>query len=112
MEDSNKKHDKTKAATVATVAVHRSSNLEDAYVSFEKSIVCKNGQPNAYAHLPHFNGNKNQPIHRWFTYKEGFSSELLSWVCKATHLNLNDIESLLDPYLGVATSLLSSQLTY
>jgi hypothetical protein len=112
MEDSNRKHDETKAATVATVAVPRSRDLDAAYLKFEKSIVCKNGQPNAYAHLPHFNGNKNQPIHRWFTYKEGFSSELLSWVCNATNLNLNDIDSLLDPYLGVATSLLSAQLTY
>lgn len=112
MEDSNKQSDATQPATVATVTVPRSRNLDAAYLSFEKSIVCQNGQPNTYAHLPHFNGNKNQPIHRWFIYKEGFSSELLAWVCKATNQNLNDIESLLDPYLGVATSLLSAQLTY
>ncbi len=112
MSDSNKKGDKSLPATVNVVAPSRSKVLEDAYVRFEKSIICKNGQLNAFAHLPHFNGNKDQPIHRWFTYKEGFSSELLTWVCKATKKNLNDIESLLDPYLGVATSLLSAQLAY
>jgi hypothetical protein len=111
MEDSNKKPDKREPASTP-VAPSRSKVLEDAYLKFESSIVCQNGQPNTYAHLPHFNGNKSQPIHRWFTYKEGFSSELLSWVCKATNKDLNDIESLLDPYLGVATSLLSAQLTY
>ena len=112
MEDSNKKQGKTPATAVTAVAGSRSDNLENSYLRFEKSIVCKNGQPNAYAHLPHFNGNKSQAIHRWFTYKEGFSSDLLTWACKTTNKDLNDIESLLDPYLGVATSLLSAQLTY
>jgi hypothetical protein len=113
MEDSNKKDEKSEAtAVVAAVATSRSKQLEDEYVKFEKSIICTNGQPNAYSHLPHFNGNKNQPIHRWFTYKEGFSSELLSWVCKTIGTDITDIESLLDPYLGVATSLLSAQLIY
>ena len=78
--------------------------LEKQYQKYERSLVCLNGQPTAYAHLPHFNGNKSQPIHRWFTYKEGFSYELLQWICKTIGIKLDDIESLLDPYLGVATS--------
>lgn len=86
--------------------------LEKQYAKYERTIVCTNGQPKAYAHLPHFNGNKTQPIHRWFTYKEGFSSELLLWVCRTVGIKLDDIESLLDPYLGVATSLLSAELEY
>src|SRR5437870_5328055 len=111
MEDVDKKHPSISPASEDDHAAEAfSPNLEDEYLKFEKSIVCTNGQPTAYAHLPHFNGNKNQPIHKWFTYKEGFSSELLSWVCQTIGKDLNDIESLLDPYLGVATSLLSAQL--
>jgi hypothetical protein len=88
------------------------SLLEKQYADYERTIVCKNGQPEAYAHLPHFNGNKAQPIHRWFTYKEGFSSSLLQWICQTIEVKLDDIESLLDPYLGVATSLLSADLAF
>jgi hypothetical protein len=92
--------------------VKTSTPLEAQYIEFEKTINCTNGHSLAYAHLPHFNGNKSKPIHRWFTYKEGFSSELLAWVCKTIGIKLDDIESLLDPYAGVATSLLSAQMNY
>lgn len=92
--------------------VKSSTPLEVQYIEFEKTITCMNGHSSAYAHLPHFNGNKSKPIHRWFSYKEGFSSELLTWVCQTIGIKLDDLESLLDPYVGVATSLLSAQMTY
>jgi hypothetical protein len=43
------------------------------------------------------NGNKQQPIHRWFPYKEGFSSLLLSSVCKLCNIKLDSIGAILDP---------------
>lgn len=85
--------------------------LSAVFDKFESSIpLLKNG--NEHLKLPHFNGNKNLPIHRWYIYKEGFSAELLTWVCEITGLKLNSINSILDPFVGVATSLLSAQLGY
>lgn len=98
--------------TAASAPARNPSPVEARYIEFEKTINCTNGQPSAYAHLPHFNGNKSKPIHRWFVYKEGFSSELLAWVCNTVGVKLDDLEALLDPYAGVATSLLSAQLNY
>jgi hypothetical protein len=86
--------------------------LSDLYLAYEKTLCVRNGEAGEHGHLPHFNGNKSLPIHKWFTYKEGFSSQLLSWVCDVTGINLNSVESLLDPFAGVATSLLSAQLNY
>ncbi len=86
--------------------------LTDLYLAYEKTLCVRNGEAGKHGHLPHFNGNKSLPIHKWFTYKEGFSSQLLSWVCDVTGINLDSVENLLDPFAGVATSLLSAQLTY
>lgn len=86
--------------------------LTDLYLAYEKTLCVRNGEADKHGHLPHFNGNKSLPIHKWFTYKEGFSSQLLSWVCNVTGINLDSIENLLDPFAGVATSLLSAQLSY
>lgn len=86
--------------------------LTDLYLAYEKTLCVCNGEAGEHGHLPHFNGNKSLPIHKWFTYKEGFSSQLLSWVCDVTDINLDSVENLLDPFAGVATSLLSAQLGY
>lgn len=86
-------------------------NLDDLYTSYEKTLhIVEND--NEFSSLPHFNGNKTKPLHRWFTYKEGFSAKLLKWVCKTTKTDLDSIESLLDPFVGVGTSLLTAQLEY
>ena len=58
------------------------------------------------------NGNADAPCHRWFRYKEAFSSELLTRVLKdfyPHHSATNPIQ-LLDPFCGVGTGLLSGQL--
>jgi hypothetical protein len=106
--------DKTKKPTSRINSSNRRNpiSLKTQYTNFEKTITCTNGELTAYAHLPHFNGNKSKPIHKWFTYKEGFSSELLTWVCQMVGVELDNLEALLDPYVGVATSLLSAQLNY
>jgi hypothetical protein len=57
-------------------------SLVSEYINFQNEIPISNGDPDLWA-LPHFNGNKSLPIHRWFTYKEGFSANLLDWLCKA-----------------------------
>ena len=57
------------------------------------------------------NGNGSAAGHRWFKYKEAFSSELLSSVLARlrTDQSARAIR-MLDPYCGVGTSLLSAQL--
>lgn len=86
-------------------------SLNELYSSFENRVpLIKNGSE--HLRLPHFNGNKNQPIHRWFTYKEGFSCDLLEWVLGICDINLGETERILDPFLGVGTSLLSAQMSY
>ncbi len=86
--------------------------LEKQYAAFESTIMCTNGISNEIAALPRFNGNKSLPIHRWFNFKEGFSTKLLPWVCNKVDIQLEDLSLILDPFCGVGTSLLSAQMDY
>jgi hypothetical protein len=93
-------------------AVSALDSLGHVYLEFENTLHVDSDNSPTSSSLTHFNGNKSEPIHRWFSYKEGFSSQLLSWVCKACDLNLDSVAAILDPFAGVATSLLSAQLLY
>lgn len=53
------------------------------------------------------NGNASEAVHRWFHFKESFSSELLETVLPELRLRRPKLR-LLDPYVGVATSLVSA----
>jgi hypothetical protein len=59
------------------------------------------------------NGNSAAACHRWFKYKEAFSSDLLGHVLKKTFEDAGGVRSIqiLDPFCGVGTTLLSAQLT-
>jgi hypothetical protein len=103
--------DNLSAGLDLTPKLEHLEGLNDVYISFEATVpLLTNGTE--HLKLPHFNGNKSLPIHRWFTYKEGFSSELLNWVCEITETRIDSISRMLDPFVGVATSLLSAQLQY
>jgi hypothetical protein len=93
----------------ATLAL---TNLVDLYSAYERTLQLCSDDLQSNCRLTHFNGNKSEPIHRWFSYKEGFSSQLLSWVSKSCNLDLDSFTAILDPFTGVATSLLSAQLAY
>ena len=54
------------------------------------------------------NGNAAAPVHRWFHLKESFSSELLDWVLARTSLTDEVGLRMVDPFAGVATSLVSA----
>jgi hypothetical protein len=88
------------------------ANLVDLYSAYERTLHVSSNRLLTNSRLTHFNGNKSEAIHRWFAYKEGFSSQLLPWVCKSFNLDLNSFTAILDPFAGVATSLLSAQLAY
>jgi len=46
--------------------------------------------------------NKDEPIHDWFYYKEGYSKELVEWLIKEYKLS----GPIYDPFAGVGTTLL------
>ncbi|MGA7733464.1 MAG: hypothetical protein WCD37_19550 [Chloroflexia bacterium] len=81
------------------------------YQEFQRSLPIA-GATQCLHDLARFNGNKKTPIHSWFTYKEGFSADLLEWVMDRLALDLSNIGTLLDPFCGAGTSLLSAQMLY
>ncbi|VVC04890.1 Modification methylase MjaII [Candidatus Bilamarchaeum dharawalense] len=52
-----------------------------------------------------FEFSKEKPIHGWFWYKEGFAPEIVEWAIK----NENNPKTVLDPFCGVGTTLLSAK---
>ena len=66
----------------------------------------------AFARLVVPNGNGLAACHRWFKYKEAFSSELLAPVLAKIDAGgrAHETVRMLDPFCGVGTSLLSAQL--
>jgi len=84
-------------------------HLVHLYEEFEKTVDLKDAQPQL-GDLVRFNGNKDRPIHRWYTFKEGFSAELLPWACRTAGIDWDGVANMLDPFCGVGTSLLSAQL--
>lgn len=56
--------------------------------------------------LVSFQANKEEPVYRWFKYKEGFSSGLVSYFLKKYS---NKPGKLLDPFAGVGTTLFAGQ---
>jgi len=67
-------------------------NLEIAY-NFNRKVVS-------------FQANKDEPIYRWFKYKEGFSSDLVKYFLTEYSPNPGKI---LDPFAGAGTTLFASQ---
>ncbi len=62
-----------------------------------------------YSQLVVANGNEQAAVHRWFHFKEGFSAGLLSRVLESEVDGLSGVVTLLDPFCGVGTTLVSSQ---
>jgi hypothetical protein len=54
-------------------------------------------------------GNDRLPVHRWVRFKESFSADFLRIVLSTLEPELGRAVSLLDPFCGVGTSLISAQ---
>lgn len=54
-------------------------------------------------------GNDQLPIHRWFRFKEGFSADLLKTLLCLLQEEQSESFSLLDPFCGAGTTLVSAQ---
>jgi hypothetical protein len=63
---------------------------------------------NDYAQLVIPSGNAQEPYHRWFHFKEGFSHQLLPRLLKDEGWAFDSSLTLLDPFLGSGTSLVSA----
>ncbi len=53
-----------------------------------------------------FQANKEEPVYRWFKYKEGFSSELVGYFLRKF---ADKPGKILDPFAGVGTTLFAGQ---
>ncbi|UUX91889.1 site-specific DNA-methyltransferase [Methanoplanus endosymbiosus] len=76
-----------------------SEELENKY----QNIICQDDRLSRKN--VSFQANKNKPFYRWFSYKEGFSSELTSMLI-AEYPNKEGI--ILDPFAGSGTTLFSA----
>ena len=56
------------------------------------------------------NGNSKEAFHRWFHVKEGFSSQILGRVLEDTDLSRKPTLTLLDPFVGGGTTIVSALL--
>jgi len=89
---------------------HSLISLEELYARYESTLSLDYLTDKGTRALSTFNGNKTLPIHRWFTYKEGFSASLVPWIRERLRIVDSNPLSVLDPFCGVATSLLSLQI--
>ena len=60
--------------------------------------------------VPNFTSNMNEPRHRWYDFKEGFSSTLVKKAIEDARKTKNDDSrfTLLDPFSGSGTSILTA----
>jgi DNA modification methylase len=62
----------------------------------------------SYEYLVNFSKIKNEPIHRWFYYQEGYSPRLVEKIFE--HLNITSKSNFIfDPFAGSGTTLLTSK---
>lgn len=89
---------------------HRAARLIETYQEYEQIVrVQRTPSENAIRHLVTFDDNKSDPIHRWYKFKEGYSNRLLGWLQQEGIIPCRPDLRLLDPFAGVATTLLASQ---
>ena len=82
------------------------SLLDSHYASLERRFPIE--YDDSYRTLVVPNGNAARPVHRWFHLKESFSCDLFERVIEDAGLVRRRKLTLLDPYAGVGTSLVSA----
>src|SRR5256885_11029536 len=76
---------------------------EELYQHFESKLEIAS---NFSRKIVSFQANKEEPIYRWFKYKEGFSSSLVKYFLKEYAPKPGRI---LDPFAGAGTTLFAGQ---
>jgi hypothetical protein len=86
-------------------------SLTALYSTYENNICVLPAPPSgSFENLVTFDNCKTEPIHRWYTFKEGYSHRLIGTLEKQGIISAAASTILLDPFCGVGTSLLSCQL--
>jgi len=78
---------------------------DDTLISKSTKI---NGNNHSNFSDPAFANNKVQPIHRWVPWIAGFSKEFVN---DSIHRHINETGTILDPFSGVGTTLIESQIS-
>lgn len=63
------------------------------------------GQLNGFSDLVNYAPRADEPVHRWFPYREGYSTELVNALVGKMDRN----EKILDPFCGCGTTLIAGQ---
>jgi hypothetical protein len=86
--------------------------LTDIYHAYEGKItVIPAPEDGSLKSLVTFDSSKAAPVHRWYPFKEGYSHNLLLTLQNKGIISRKSGTHLLDPFCGVGTTLLSSQLS-
>ncbi|MBY0554341.1 hypothetical protein K2P97_07425 [bacterium] len=97
LEDSTKKYKK-----------NYYEEIIELYEKFENKFPIISLKHSAENMPVNFNLSKTKPIHRWFTYKEGFSPNFVEgFVAKHKHADENVV---FDPFGGIGTTVLQSSI--
>jgi len=87
------------------------SDLLSLYHAYERTIhVIPAPDDSSLKNLVTFDNSKDAPVHRWYTFKEGYSNKLLGTLEELEIIPKKFAVSLLDPFCGVATTILSCQI--
>lgn len=103
--------DKTSRVSVSKEVINKDAHdaLAPEYVSIVDSLVEKYPvtKDEFYEKLVNFKTNREQPIHGWFDYKQGYADALVQNLLD--YSDLNDSDYVLDPFTGVGTTQVSAQ---
>lgn len=92
-----------------SMALSRFPLLHAAYQTIEQQFEVEAG-PELLRNAVNFRANNGEPIHRWFSFKEGFSAELFSIARIDTDCMTSSDGIFVDPFCGSGTSILSAEL--
>lgn len=85
--------------------------LASLYHAYERTIqVIAAPEDDSLKNLVTFDSSKDAPVHRWYTFKEGYSNKLLGTLEERKIIPPKSARFLLDPFCGVATTLVSCQI--
>lgn len=86
--------------------VPNAKQIQQMFAEIESGLPFREGD--AYKGMLTFNDNLEEPIHRWYSYKEGYSCRLVDHIIKQYPLPAR-YPVILDPFAGAGTTLLVAQ---
>ena len=93
------------------MSLQRNNTLERYYEAIERSLPLAYGD-NGLAESVRFIRNRNEAVHNWFHFKEGFSSRLLSDINLDLGCMSRADSVFVDPFCGSGTTILAGDLQH